>query len=306
MKRLAPHTQSWYWQSYQRRGSHHIPRAGTGNPTNEEARAAYPELVLAILPTRRLALHTQSWYWPSYQRRGLHHIPRAGTGHPTNQEAHAAYPELVLAILPTGRLALHTQSWYWQSYQPRGSRRIPRASTGHPTNKSTKFRELLLQCPTTFPVLNCADETTVHFNFHVEVVLAAPQASHSRLPSLQPSHIEECTGNNDGHADHHFDMDIDEGHIDYDIEMGEPLRQPSPQPNIDAEFFGPGDHLYRNYHTGLDSRPCDADGVYLPPGAPPPPPENLASDDWTPFRNRAEFETAEFLYKQNQMPAGPN
>ncbi|KAG1768058.1 hypothetical protein EV702DRAFT_1253519 [Suillus placidus] len=99
-------------------------------------------------------------------------------------------------------------------------------------------------------------------------------------------------------------MDIDEGHIDYDIEMGEPPRQPSPQPNIDAEFFGPGDHLYRNYHTGLDSRPCDADGVYLPPGAPPPPPENLASDDWTPFRNRAEFETAEFLYKQNQMPAG--
>ncbi|KAG1767859.1 hypothetical protein EV702DRAFT_1182058 [Suillus placidus] len=90
---------------------------------------------------------------------------------------------------------------------------------------------------------------------------------------------------------------LTEGHIDYDIEMGEPPRQPSPQPNIDAEFFGPGDHLYRNYHTGLDGRPCDADGVYLPPGAPPPPPENLASDDWTPFRNRAEFETG-------GMPAG--
>ncbi|KAG1878456.1 hypothetical protein C8R48DRAFT_804965 [Suillus tomentosus] len=51
-------------------------------------------------------------------------------------------------------------------------------------------------------------------------------------------------------------------------------------------------------------KPCDADGIYLPPGAPPPPPENVASDNWTPFRSRAEFETAEFLYTQNQMSAG--
>jgi len=29
----------------------------------------------------------------------------------------------------------------------------------------------------------------------------------------------------------------------------------------------------------------------------------MAPDDWTPFRNRTEFETAEFLYTQNQMPA---
>ncbi|KAG2751920.1 hypothetical protein P692DRAFT_201838648 [Suillus brevipes Sb2] len=31
--------------------------------------------------------------------------------------------------------------------------------------------------------------------------------------------------------------------------------------------------------------------------------DNLATDDWTPFWNRTEFETAEFLYKHNQMPA---
>ncbi|KAG2050735.1 hypothetical protein BDR06DRAFT_983887 [Suillus hirtellus] len=49
-------------------------------------------------------------------------------------------------------------------------------------------------------------------------------------------------------------------------------------------------------------KPCDADGIYLPPGAPPPP-ENIASDDWTPFHSCAEFETAEFLYTQNQMLA---
>ncbi|KAG2083637.1 hypothetical protein BD769DRAFT_1633119 [Suillus cothurnatus] len=31
---------------------------------------------------------------------------------------------------------------------------------------------------------------------------------------------------------------------------------------------------------------------------------DIPNDDWTPFRNRSEFETAKFLYKQNQMPAG--
>ncbi|KAG2104001.1 uncharacterized protein F5147DRAFT_746603 [Suillus discolor] len=56
--------------------------------------------------------------------------------------------------------------------------------------------------------------------------------------------------------------------------------------------------------SAITGRPCDVNGVFLPPGAPPPPPENLAPDDWTPFRNRTEFETAEFLYKHNQMPAG--
>ena len=51
--------------------------------------------------------------------------------------------------------------------------------------------------------------------------------------------------------------------------------------------------------------PCDKNGIALPPGSPPPPADNadLASDDWSPFRNRVEFETAEFLYKQNQMSA---
>ncbi|KAG1727943.1 uncharacterized protein EDB91DRAFT_1253681 [Suillus paluster] len=70
------------------------------------------------------------------------------------------------------------------------------------------------------------------------------------------------------------------------------------------EFVGPGDHLYRNYHLGLNGRPCNADGIFLLPGTPPPPLENVATDNWTPFRNHTEFETAEFLYMQNQMPAG--
>jgi len=27
---------------------------------------------------------------------------------------------------------------------------------------------------------------------------------------------------------------------------------PTPEPNVQAEFFGPASHFYRNYHTGLD------------------------------------------------------
>ena len=55
--------------------------------------------------------------------------------------------------------------------------------------------------------------------------------------------------------------------------------------------------------------PCDFLGNYLPPATPPPPytlpgdPGNgAAHDDWDPFRNRAQFEIADFLYRRNQMP----
>ncbi|KAG2133568.1 uncharacterized protein EDB93DRAFT_1242859 [Suillus bovinus] len=39
-------------------------------------------------------------------------------------------------------------------------------------------------------------------------------------------------------------------------------------------------------------------------GAPPTPPPIKSPDDWAPYRNRVEFETAEFLYTRNQMSAG--
>ncbi|KAG1888937.1 uncharacterized protein F5891DRAFT_1131963 [Suillus fuscotomentosus] len=114
-----------------------------------------------------------------------------------------------------------------------------------------------------------------------------PIIPESRLPSPQP------------HVDHNIDMDVDEGYADLEHQ-----HQPSPQPNIDMEFVEPGDHLYQNYHTGLNARPCNMDGIFLLPGTQPPPLENVATGDWTPFCNRTEFEMAEFLYTQNQMPAG--
>ncbi|KAG1733920.1 uncharacterized protein EDB91DRAFT_1238517 [Suillus paluster] len=78
----------------------------------------------------------------------------------------------------------------------------------------------------------------------------------------------------------------------------------SPPPNVHTEFFGPGNLLYHNYHTLLDGRSCDKHGHFLPEGTPPPPPEPKSPNDWTPFRNRAEFETVEFFYIKNQTPAG--
>lgn len=50
-------------------------------------------------------------------------------------------------------------------------------------------------------------------------------------------------------------------------------------------------------------RPCDAQGVFLPENTPPPPLPRKAVDDWSPFRNRVEYELADFLYTRNQMSA---
>jgi Plavaka transposase len=51
-------------------------------------------------------------------------------------------------------------------------------------------------------------------------------------------------------------------------------------------------------------RPCDADGNYLPPGSPPLPFDDPPLDNWFPFSSRIEFETADFLFRRNQMSAG--
>ncbi|KAG2032082.1 hypothetical protein BDR03DRAFT_936144 [Suillus americanus] len=43
--------------------------------------------------------------------------------------------------------------------------------------------------------------------------------------------------------------------------------------------------------------------MLLPSGTPPPPPVNRPDDDWMPFWDHVEFETAEFLFKGDQMSA---
>ena len=50
--------------------------------------------------------------------------------------------------------------------------------------------------------------------------------------------------------------------------------------------------------------PCDATGDDLEPGAPPPPFEDHAQDNYSPFQSRAEFELAELLFAEEEMSAG--
>ncbi|KAG0699126.1 hypothetical protein DFH29DRAFT_983647 [Suillus ampliporus] len=59
--------------------------------------------------------------------------------------------------------------------------------------------------------------------------------------------------------------------------------------------------LTRVFNAGC---PCDATGQFLEDGAPPTPPPSKLPDDWTPYQDRVEFETAEFLYTCNQMSTG--
>ncbi|KAG1785541.1 uncharacterized protein HD556DRAFT_1249676 [Suillus plorans] len=91
-----------------------------------------------------------------------------------------------------------------------------------------------------------------------------------------------------------FDLDFGDAN-DTDLGPEDPL-QPT------AQFVGPGDRLYRNYHPLLSARPCDREGNFLPRGTPPPPLSDKASDDWTPYKSRVEFELADYLFTKNQTP----
>ncbi|KAF8970181.1 hypothetical protein BDZ97DRAFT_1754180 [Flammula alnicola] len=57
------------------------------------------------------------------------------------------------------------------------------------------------------------------------------------------------------------------------------------------------------FHPFINGLPCDAQGNFLPEGAPPPPWDHPAADDFSPFANRAEFELADLLFRKDQMSA---
>ena len=54
---------------------------------------------------------------------------------------------------------------------------------------------------------------------------------------------------------------------------------------------------------GVTGHPCNLQGEYLPDGAPPPPWDHPAPDDWSPYDDRSSFELADLLYRRNQMPS---
>ncbi|KAI0666050.1 hypothetical protein C8Q78DRAFT_1072573 [Trametes maxima] len=57
-----------------------------------------------------------------------------------------------------------------------------------------------------------------------------------------------------------------------------------------------------DYHPLMNARPCTVDGNDLLPGTSPPLRTDAVFGDWSPFATRVEFELAEFLFKQEQMP----
>ncbi|KIK80363.1 hypothetical protein PAXRUDRAFT_158890 [Paxillus rubicundulus Ve08.2h10] len=72
---------------------------------------------------------------------------------------------------------------------------------------------------------------------------------------------------------------------------------------VDTEFFRPRDKLYWNYHMLLTGQPCDKNGDNLSDGTLSHLLHEKSNDNWEPYQNWLEFELAEFLYTQNQMPA---
>jgi len=50
--------------------------------------------------------------------------------------------------------------------------------------------------------------------------------------------------------------------------------------------------------------PVNAEGLDLPHHTSPPSRSGADNDDWYPYDNRAEFEFADFLYREEQMSAG--
>ncbi|KAG1801316.1 hypothetical protein EV424DRAFT_1545429 [Suillus variegatus] len=73
--------------------------------------------------------------------------------------------------------------------------------------------------------------------------------------------------------------------------------------DADAEFTDESERYYRMHHSVLNRRPCTADGEFVPHGTPPPPIPQKAPDNWSPYRNRIEFEVAEFAFKKCHMSA---
>ncbi|KAG1901072.1 uncharacterized protein F5891DRAFT_1128178 [Suillus fuscotomentosus] len=100
-----------------------------------------------------------------------------------------------------------------------------------------------------------------------------------------------------------FSPDNKEHDLGYSHDHCADALRSSPLPDVDTEFFGPGNHLFHNYHAQLNGRPCDIHGCFLDDNALPPTHEPQSPNDWMPFHNRTEFETADFFYTQNPTPA---
>ncbi|KAJ7127826.1 hypothetical protein C8R44DRAFT_830310 [Mycena epipterygia] len=80
----------------------------------------------------------------------------------------------------------------------------------------------------------------------------------------------------------------------FDIDV---QHTPSPQRSPDPEL----PRAEKKYHPYLDARPCNERGEFLPEGAPPAPRTAAKNDDWAPYSDHVQFESADFLFRKVQM-----
>ncbi|KAG2123012.1 hypothetical protein BD769DRAFT_1629093 [Suillus cothurnatus] len=76
----------------------------------------------------------------------------------------------------------------------------------------------------------------------------------------------------------------------------------SPPPEQDMDINMP-DVLLQELENWYNGHPCDTHGHFLDDNALLPSCEPRSPNDWTPFHNRTEFETADLFYTQNPTPA---
>ncbi|KAI9438055.1 hypothetical protein H4582DRAFT_2111606 [Lactarius indigo] len=62
-------------------------------------------------------------------------------------------------------------------------------------------------------------------------------------------------------------------------------------------------HLRKEHPHLTEALPCDSDGNFLPPGAPPQPRESASEGGWAPFENGVQFHLADLLYRRAEVSA---
>jgi hypothetical protein len=118
----------------------------------------------------------------------------------------------------------------------------------------------------------------------------------------------------EGHEDHFTDAEHDDvpppsAAASPTPSQPEAAKFPTPQrnvhPHINGIFFQLTlFFLYYNGEIEIKGRPCDKNGLFLPPGTPPLPRSDPSPDAWDPFDDRTQFRMGEFLYKKVEMSAG--
>ncbi|KIM41784.1 hypothetical protein M413DRAFT_27359 [Hebeloma cylindrosporum] len=100
-------------------------------------------------------------------------------------------------------------------------------------------------------------------------------------------------------------QDLEPG-FDMDDHLVEAVSLPGRAPSVVEEpnTNPPKAREKVEFHPYINGLPCDAEGTFLPPGAPPPPWDYPPPDDYSPFTNRPSFELADLIFRKDKMSAG--